>query len=82
MNRRSVLAADDLGEQHLDIGLGHGEPLLDVVIGYCSLIPSSNEKKWASAHFRNGPAAEGRLIESFDTRIAPECPDCSAPRAP
>ena len=30
MKTRSVPSADDLGEQHLDVGLALGQPLLDI----------------------------------------------------
>ena len=44
MNTRSVSAADDLGEQHLDVGLGLGQPGLDIGLDCAQILPPKRKK--------------------------------------
>ena len=46
-------AADDLGEQHLDLGLGLGEPGLDIGLDRAHVTSSFNEKSGRAPAFRN-----------------------------
>ena len=39
------VAADDLGQQHFDVGLGHGEPCLDVGLDAAHLSSFPDNKK-------------------------------------
>ena len=48
-------AADDLGEQHLDLGLGLREPGLDVGLDRCSCSPPLQQKSGRAPAFRNWP---------------------------
>ena len=62
-------AADDLGEQHLDVGLGLGEPGLDIGLDRAHVHLLSHEKSGRAPAFRNYGRRPRKLCACYSTEI-------------